>query len=82
MPLPPTRPPPTSPPEAECLGAVVVDALGAAVSEDLCDRVVFEDRPYGLDAVFADIETETTCFVCPTKYRRYVLSCREWYRSA
>ena len=55
--------PPTSPPEAECLGAVVVDALGAAVSEDLCDRVVFEDRPYGLDAVFADIEICADCSV-------------------
>ena len=55
--------PPTSPPAAECLGAVVVDALGTAVSEDLCANVTFEDRPYGLDAVFSDVRVCVDCSV-------------------
>ena len=45
-------------------------------------RIVWSAAALRNWSVFADIDTDTTCFVCPTKYRRYVLSCSEWYRSA
>ena len=55
--------PPTSPPAVECLGAFVVDARGEAVSGDLCGRVRFEARPYGVDAVFSDVRVCVDCSI-------------------